>query len=97
VVESRQYRKRGLIHINDDAFDFFLALEQERVDKINIQRLSSLQNDMIDDSIVEAVSNSTLETAFFKLFEPDADANKVFTPVVDTVYIYNIAFANSER
>jgi hypothetical protein len=52
---------------------------------------------MIDDSIVEAVSNSTLETAFLKLFEPDADANKVFTPVVDTVYIYNIAFANSER
>ena len=87
VVESRQYRKRGLIHINDDAFDFFLALEQERVDKINIQRLSSLQNDMIDDSIVEAVSNSTLETAFLKLFEPDADANKVFTPVVDTIYI----------
>ncbi|CAB3978006.1 ATP-dependent DNA helicase PIF1-like [Paramuricea clavata] len=65
VVQSPQYRNCGLIHINDDASDFFLALEQERVDKINIQRLSSLQNDMIDDSIVEAVSNSTLETCIF--------------------------------
>ena len=40
MVESRQYRERGVIHINDNAFGFFLALEQERVDKINIQRLS---------------------------------------------------------
>ena len=84
VIESRQYRERGLIHINDNAFRFFLALEQERVDKINIQRLSDLQNDMVDNSIAEAIKNSTLENAFLKLFEPDAEANKVFnnTPTV---------------
>ena len=84
VIESRQYRERGLIHINDNAFMFFLALEQERVDKINIQRLSDLQNDMVDNSIAEAIKNSTLENAFLKLFEPDAEANKVFnnTPTV---------------
>ena len=77
VIESRQYRGHGLIHINDNAFRFFLALEQERVDKINLQRLSSLQNDMVDNSIAEAIGNSTLETSFLKLFEPDADTNKV--------------------
>ena len=33
---------------------------------------------MVDDSIAEAISNLTLETMLLKLFEPDADSNKVF-------------------
>ena len=78
VIESQHNRERGLIHINNDAFVFFLALEQEPVDKINIRRLSSLQNEVVDDSTAEAISNSTLETTLLKLFEPDADSNKVF-------------------
>ena len=27
VIESRQYRERGLIHISDAAYSFFLSLE----------------------------------------------------------------------
>ena len=30
VTESRQYRERGLLHISDSAYDFFMLLEQQR-------------------------------------------------------------------
>ena len=79
LIEFRQYRGRGLIHISDDAFEFFMLLEQERVNKINTDRLSSLQNSMVDDCITKCVENSILQAAFVGLFRPDGDANKVFT------------------
>ena len=31
VTEARQYRERGLIHISDNAYFFFVAMESERV------------------------------------------------------------------
>lgn len=77
LIESRQYRERGLIHIKDDAFKFFLALEQQRINKINVQRLSSLQHDLVDDSIAEMLKNATMKTVFTALFNIDANSNKV--------------------
>jgi ATP-dependent DNA helicase PIF1 len=47
VTENRQYRERGLIHISDSAFDFFLMLEQERVDNINEQRLKQFKDNTV--------------------------------------------------
>ena len=61
LIEFRQYRGRGLVHISDDAFEFFMLREQERVNKINTDRLSSLQNSMVDDCITKA-----WRTVFFK-------------------------------
>lgn len=51
VTESRLYRARGLLHITDSAHKFFLLLEQERVDLINLHMLSLMKVDMIDESI----------------------------------------------
>ena len=51
VTESRQYRERGLWHITDSTHEFFLLLEQERVDHINLQMFSLLKVDMVDESI----------------------------------------------
>ena len=34
ISESLQFRERRLFHVSDDAFNFFLALEQERVNQI---------------------------------------------------------------
>lgn len=64
--------------MGNDAFEFFMLLEQERVNKINTDRLSSLQNSMVDDCITKGVENSILQAAFVGLFRPDGDANKVF-------------------
>ena len=41
VIESRQYRERGLLHISDSAYAFFMLLEQERVDRINSSKLAA--------------------------------------------------------
>ena len=39
VTEARQYRERGLIHISDNAYRFFLAMESERLKLINNHKL----------------------------------------------------------
>ena len=42
VTESLQYRNRGLIHISDNAFVFFMGLEQQRVSILNHTKLRKL-------------------------------------------------------
>jgi hypothetical protein len=66
AIEVRQFRERGLLHISDGAYAFFLLLEQERVNKINHQRLTSLQTEMIDTTIKEVSNNTTLKQEFTK-------------------------------
>ena len=39
VTEARQYRERGLIHISDNAYRFFMAMESERLKLINNHKL----------------------------------------------------------
>ena len=39
VTEGRQYRQRGLLHISDPAYLFFLELEKKRVKLLNRQIL----------------------------------------------------------
>ena len=39
VTEGRQYRERGLLHISDQAYIFFMALEKKRVDLLNLNIL----------------------------------------------------------
>lgn len=46
VTESLQYRNRGLIHISDNAFVFFMALEQQRVALLNHTKLRKLRGDL---------------------------------------------------
>ena len=37
-TEIRQYRKRGLLHVTDEFFEFMLKLEQARVDNLKITK-----------------------------------------------------------
>ena len=39
VTEARQYRERGLIHISDNAYRFFMAMESEGLKLINNNKL----------------------------------------------------------
>lgn len=39
VTEGRQYRERGLLHISDQAYVFFMELEKKRVDLLNLNVL----------------------------------------------------------
>ena len=54
VIESRQFRERGLLHISGEAHSFFMSLEQARVEKINKDRLDCLRAKVVQDSIDDA-------------------------------------------
>ena len=71
VIESRQFRERGLLHISDEAHSLFMSLEQARVEKINMykDRLDCLRAKVVQDSIDEACGNRRLEYQFAKCFD----------------------------
>ena len=77
VVESRQFRERGLLHITDRAHEFFMSLEQKRVEKINTRRLESLKAEVIQISIDEVSRDENLEAQFINCFELDQENQQV--------------------
>jgi hypothetical protein len=74
---NRASTERGLLHITDDAHEFFMLLEQERVDHINLQMLSLLNNDMIDESIRNVLKKESLKSKFIGLFTIESEEEKV--------------------
>jgi hypothetical protein len=77
MIEARQYREHGLLHISDKAYEFFLALEQERVNQININRLLTLKNDLVDDMLANVLGNTELKKLFETIFEFEGNGEKV--------------------
>ena len=53
LTENRQYRSRGLLHIEDDVHEFFLELEALRVQNLNENRLRLAKECLIDNAIVK--------------------------------------------
>ena len=47
VTEARQYRERGLIHISDNVYCFFMAMESERLKLINNHKLKEQKENLI--------------------------------------------------
>ena len=79
VIESRQYRGRGLLHISDNAYVFFLSLEQERLNQINNSKLLSLKNDLVDNAMMHVLKNVDLERKFTAIFGSSDGVDKVRT------------------
>lgn len=77
LTESRQYREHGLLHITDSAYEFFMLMEQQRVDQINTSRLSQLGSKMIDDSLEAITKNNDLRNSFLSLFRLDENGDEV--------------------
>ena len=77
ITEARQHRQRGLLHITDEAFQFFLTLEQERVNLISFENLSSLKDQMIDQSIKSVLEKKSIQNEFVSLFDLKLDGDKV--------------------
>jgi hypothetical protein len=68
ITESLQYRERGLLHISDETYEFFLSLEQARVEKINLEKLRSCQTDMVNNALKEVWEDKDLQEKFYQLF-----------------------------
>jgi hypothetical protein len=77
VTEFRQHRERGLLHITDEAFQFFLTLEQERVNLISLERLSLLKDQVVDRSIESVLGNQSIRDQFINLFDMKLDGDEV--------------------
>lgn len=88
VTESRQFREHGLLNISDGAYEFFMLLEQQRVDQINSVRLSQQGPDLIEDSIEDVTKNEVLQTKFLNLFCLDDNGDKVSLGILWYLYIY---------
>ena len=52
VTEGRQYRQRGLLHISDPTYLFFLELEKKRVKLLNRQILKKERDKMVEIALV---------------------------------------------
>ena len=69
MIENRQFRERGLLHITDKAHTFFLSLEQRRVEKIKERRLDRLKDNVVQVSINEVCEDEKLLNEFCNCFE----------------------------
>ena len=78
VTERRQFRERGLIHISDKAYLFFLHLEQRRVELLNVQILKRARDEMVEKAMTELKGDGELEARWLMCFEnKDIQKHKV--------------------
>ena len=84
VVESRQFRCRGLLHISDATHAFFLLLEQQRVDQINQYHLLHEQGQMVEAALIKIGDDEDLKDKFSLFFnmENAGDTRWVLTTIL---------------
>jgi len=76
TTKNRQYRSRGLMHIQDNMYEFFLELETLRVENLNNAKLRRMKEDVIDCAIKAALDSNTLQSKCYKCF-PKEETNQV--------------------
>ncbi len=60
VTSAKQFRTHGLLKISDEAFEFFLKLEEQRVNLLTENRLNSLKGEVLCDSVKLTEENAYL-------------------------------------
>ena len=68
VTEGRQYRERGLLHISDAAYLFFLELEK-RVQLLNLQVLNQERENMVETALTTLPGDEELKASWLSCFE----------------------------
>lgn len=79
VTEGRQYRERGLLHISDGAYLFFLYLEKKRVELLNRQLLRKAREEMVETALNELNDDKELKTRWFSCFHDVANKHEVIS------------------
>lgn len=80
VTEGRQYRQRGLLHISDPAYLFFLELEKKRVKLLNRHILKKERDKMVEVALAELNADETLKMSWYSCFhDSDVKENKVIS------------------
>lgn len=68
VTDERQYRCRGLAHIVDPVYEFFVDLEQARVEQLNNEKLTSSKERLVEGAIYCSIKQCQLTNQMEKLF-----------------------------
>ena len=71
VTEARQYRQRGLLHISDEAYLFFMQLEQRRVDLLNVNVMRKERENMVEAAICRLSSDEELKESWMQCFQSE--------------------------
>ncbi len=69
VTENLQYRGRGLIHITDNAYKFFLCLEQQRVLQLNEEKMKKHKEAMVERACKELLANEEMKEKWKECFK----------------------------
>ena len=78
VTEDRQYRNRGLSHIEDKAYEFIIELEVLRVQNIHDNKLVEMKGNLIDEAIKTLVKSEALQEKWISCFTANVvDEKKV--------------------
>ena len=78
VTEARQYRQRGLLHISDEAYLFFMKLEQRRVDLLNVNVMRKERENMVQAAICRLTRDEELKESWMRCFpSEDIDRSEV--------------------
>lgn len=89
VIEARQNRERGLIHIKDAVYQFFMTLESQRVQLLNQQTMLKEGANMVEAAYQKLAKNNELKLKWQERFNSDDLEEK-------TVNIYS-AFVQFNR
>ena len=61
MTEARQYRERGLVHIEDAVYRFFMFLEKQRVHLLNDGMLRTEGANMVEEAYRKLKENDELK------------------------------------
>ena len=68
VMEARQRRQRGLLHILDEVYLFFMELEQRRVDLLNVYVLRKQRENMVEAATCSLTRDKELKECWMQCF-----------------------------
>ncbi|KXJ08430.1 ATP-dependent DNA helicase PIF1 [Exaiptasia diaphana] len=73
LTENRQYLSRGLIHVEDCVYEFFLDLENFRINVLNNARLRMFKEKLVDHALAEVLKNDSLIEKWQTCFPSNID------------------------
>ena len=88
VTEARQYRERGLIHIEDAVYKFFMYLEKQRVHLLNDHMLRREGANMVEEAHRKLIQDDEISLKWQQCFKSeDVKEKKVQIIVKQSIHL----------
>ena len=95
-TERRQNAGRGLTHITDKAFSFFMNLEEERCRLNTVSKISKLNRHILSKCMQELTTNTKLTQCFSNIFEANKYSPELQEQVKINIMSTYIAVTNND-